>query len=184
MSDNLLHSQNNLHHSTNEQTLWSGSPSWLLHLGSIIFWSILGIFLPILIISLWTKGIQNPKLDTFFWIILMASIIIPFSIVFIRIFDTRFINYTLTNERLLIKKGILTRTTDEIELYRVKDIRLIEPLLQRLVGLSVIQITSSDRSNPNLSLAGIKNGDTLRNTMRNQVERLRTNKNVREVDFE
>ena len=79
---------------------------------------------------------------------------------------------------------MLTRTTDEIELYRVKDIRLVEPFLQRLVGLSVIEITSSDRSNPNLSLSGIRKGDELRNNLRNQVERLRTNKNVREVDFE
>ena len=114
----------------------------------------------------------------------MGSIIIPFSIVFLKIFDTRFINYTLTTERLIIKKGILTRTTDEIELYRIKDIRLIEPILQRLVGLSIVEITSSDRSNPNLSLAGIKKGDELRNTMRNEVERLRTTKKVREIDYE
>lgn len=174
----------NLHNSTTEQTLWSGSPSWLLHLGKVILWGVLGIVLPTVIIYLWTKGIENPKLDTFFWVVLLASIIIPFSIVFLKIFDTRFINYTLTSERLIIKKGILTRTTDEIELYRVKDIRLIEPILQRLVGLSVLEITSSDRSNPNLSLAGIKNGDALRNTMRNEVERLRTTKKVREIDYE
>ncbi len=181
---NTTNPSDNLHNSSSEQTLWSGSPSWLLHLGKVIIWSVLGIILPILIISLWTKGIENPKLDTFFWVVLIASIVIPFTIVFISIFDTRFINYTLTSERLIIKKGMFTRTTDEIELYRIKDIRLVEPFLQRLVGLSVIQITSSDRSNPNLSLAGIKDGGNLRNTMRNQVERLRSNKNVREIDFE
>lgn len=174
----------NLQNSANEQTLWNGSPSWLLHLGKVIIWGILGIVLPALIIYLWTNGQQNPKLDMFFWIFVLGSFIIPFAIIFIKIFDTRFTNYSLTSERLIIKKGILTRTTDEIELYRVKDIRLVEPFLQRLVGLSVIEITSSDRSNPNLSLSGIKNGDELRNNLRNQVERLRTNKNVREVDFE
>ena len=174
----------NLHDSTSEQTLWSGSPSWLLHLGKVIFWGILGIVLPIIIVTLWTKGIENPKLDTFFWVVLIASIVIPFTIIFVKILDTRFINYSLTTERLIIKRGILTRTTDEVELYRVKDIRLVEPFLQRLVGLAVIEITSSDRSNPNISMSGIRGGDVLRNTMRNQVERLRTNKNVREVDFE
>lgn len=181
---NTTNPSDNLNNTNTEQTLWSDSPSWLLHLGNVIFWSISGIVLPSLIIYLWTKGVENPKLDTFFWVVLLASISIPFSIVFLRIFDTRFINYTLTSERLIIKKGMLTRTTDEIELYRVKDIRLVEPFLQRLVGLSVLEITSSDRSNPNIHLAGIRNGDELRNNMRNQVERLRTNKNVREVDFE
>jgi uncharacterized membrane protein YdbT with pleckstrin-like domain len=181
---NTPNPSDNLNNSTTEQTLWNGSPSWLLHLGNVIFWAIAGIILPTVIIYLWTKGIENPKLDTFFWVVLLASIIIPFSIVFLRIFDTRFINYTLTTERLIIKKGILTRTTDEIELYRIKDIRLIEPILQRLVGLSIVEITSSDRSNPNVSLAGIKKGDELRNTMRNEVERLRTTKKVREIDYE
>ncbi|PIY07753.1 MAG: hypothetical protein COZ18_15705 [Flexibacter sp. CG_4_10_14_3_um_filter_32_15] len=181
---NTPNPSDNLQNSTTEQTLWTGSPSWLLHLGNVIFWAILGIILPTVIIYLWTKGIENPKLDTFFWVVLFASIIIPFSIIFLKIVDTRFINYTLTSERLIIKKGILTRTTDEIELYRIKDIRLIEPILQRLLGLSIVEITSSDRSNPNLSLAGIKKGDELRNTMRNEVERLRTTKKVREIDYE
>ncbi len=172
------------HHSASEQTLWNGSPSWFLHLGKIIIWAVIGIILPALIIYLWTSGQQKVTLDIFFWVVLVASIFIPITIIFIKILDTRFTDYTLTTERLIIKTGVLTRTTDEIELYRIKDIRLIEPFLQRLVGLSVIEITSSDRTNPTISLAGIKNGDLLRNTMRNQVERIRTNKNVREVDFE
>lgn len=178
-----MNTPENINHS-NEQTLWTGSPSWLLHIGKVIIWGVLGIILPILIISLWTSGQQKLKLDALFWIFLLGSIIIPFGIIFIKIFDTRFINYTLTTERLIIKKGVLTRTTDEIELYRIKDIRLIEPILQRLVGLSIVEITSSDRSNPNLSLAGIKKGDELRNMMRNEVERLRTTKKVREIDYE
>ena len=174
----------NTNHHLSEQTIWNGSPSWLLNIKKIIFWGVLNIALPILIVYLWTAGVTNPKLDTMFWVLLTATIIIPASVIAFTIFDARFVKYTLTNERLIIQKGILTRTTDEIELYRVKDIRLVEPFLQRLVGLSVIEITSSDRTNPNLSLAGIKNGDVLRNNLRNQVERLRTNKNVREVDFE
>lgn len=167
-----------------EQTIWNGSPSWLLHIKKIIFFAILNISLPILIIYLWTNGRENPTLDTLFWILLIAAIIIPAGVIVFTIFDARFVKYTLTNERLIIKKGLLTRTTDEIELYRVKDIRLVEPFLQRIVGLSVIEVTSSDRTNPNLSLAGIKNGDVFRNNLRNQVEKIRTNKNVREVDFE
>lgn len=157
----MQNQSDNLHNSTNEKTLWSGSPSWLLYLGTVIFWIVASIILPTIIISLWTGGNQKNNLDTFFWVILSASIIIPFGIVFFKILDTRFINYTLTSERLIIKKGVLTRTTDEIELYRIKDIQLVEPFLQRLVGLSVIEITSSDRSNPNISLEGIRNGDEI-----------------------
>ncbi|WP_291724953.1 PH domain-containing protein [Bernardetia sp.] len=175
---------NNSNTQHSEQTIWSGSPSWLLHIKKIIFWVILDITLPTLIIYLWTAGVQNPKLDTTFWVLLIAAMVVPASIIAFTIFDARFLKYTLTTERLIIQKGILTRTTDEIELYRVKDIRLVEPFLQRLVGLSIIEITSSDRTNPNLSIKGIKNGNELRNQLRHQVERLRTNKNVREVDFE
>ena len=63
---NTPNPSDNLNNSTTEQTLWSGSPSWLLHLGKVIIWGILGIVLPTVIIYLWTKGIENPKLDIVF----------------------------------------------------------------------------------------------------------------------
>src|SRR5947209_5929571 len=46
--------------------------------------------------------------------------------------------YEVTSERIRITRGMLTRRTDELELYRVKDTTLIEPLSLRLFSLGHI----------------------------------------------
>ena len=46
--------------------------------------------------------------------------------------DTRCRVYELTTERLRRRIGILSRRTDDLELYRVKDTTLLEPLHLRL----------------------------------------------------
>lgn len=54
--------------------------------------------------------------------------------------------YTLTNQRLIINKGLLSRSVDEIELFRVKDVTLTQTLFQRFVGYGTITVSSTDAS--------------------------------------
>ncbi len=91
---------------------------------------------------------------------------------------------TLTSQRLSVREGVLSRRRHDIELYRVKDTSLEEPLLLRLVSLGNIEITSSDRSHPRYVLRGVRDAEPLRQMMRSTVERLRTDKRVRELDME
>lgn len=90
----------------------------------------------------------------------------------------------ITNQRVIEEKGVLSKTTDELELYRVKDIRLNQPFWLRLVGLSTIVLITSDKSNPTLKIPAIKNGSALRENLRSAIEIRRDRKNVREVDFQ
>lgn len=60
----------------------------------------------------------------------------------------RHTTYELTTERLRVTHGILSLEVDDIELYRVKDIHVRQPLLQRLCGLGSIVIWSSDVTLP------------------------------------
>ena len=54
--------------------------------------------------------------------------------------------YTLTNERLIKESGILSKTRDEIELFRVKDTAVKATLFQRFVGYGNIAVVSTDGS--------------------------------------
>jgi hypothetical protein len=47
---------------------------------------------------------------------------------------TRMHHYQLTGQRLLESSGVLNRETDEVELYRVKDIVVKRPILYRFLG--------------------------------------------------
>lgn len=60
----------------------------------------------------------------------------------------RHTTYELTSERLRVTHGIFSLEVDDIELYRVKDIHVRQPLLQRLCSLGSIVIWSSDVTLP------------------------------------
>jgi uncharacterized membrane protein YdbT with pleckstrin-like domain len=88
----------------------------------------------------------------------------------------------VTNQRLRVRSGVLSRLTSELELYRVKDLTLLEPFLYRLLRLSSIQLHTSDRSNPLVVIRAVRQGDALREQLRTCVERQRKLHGVRELD--
>jgi uncharacterized membrane protein YdbT with pleckstrin-like domain len=102
----------------------------------------------------------------------------------IRFLKTKFTKYEITEERIIETTGVFSRSTDETELYRVKDIRLEEPFFLRMFGLSTILLVTSDKTSPIITLSGVKNGNSLRKTLRDAVEVRRDIKGVRERDFE
>ena len=91
--------------------------------------------------------------------------------------------WTIQQNNLIEKTGILNVSTEEVLLYRVKDIRLYEPLLYRLVGLSKLTIVTSDYTNPSVVLYGIKNGEELIGIIRQLVANSRKNEGVKEIDI-
>jgi uncharacterized membrane protein YdbT with pleckstrin-like domain len=92
--------------------------------------------------------------------------------------------YELTTERLKLRRGVLNKHMDEVELYRVRDYQLEQPLFLRLFGLGNIALQTSDRSHPVLRLRAIRNGEQLYEQIRAAVEECRTRKGVRELDVE
>ena len=94
----------------------------------------------------------------------------------------RFTNYQLTTERLTIATGVLSRRTEELELYRVKDTAFAQPFFLRIFGLGNVILRTSDRSHPVVVLKAIHDGKMLRENIRGYVEKMRDVKKVRELD--
>lgn len=90
--------------------------------------------------------------------------------------------YDLTKNTLTLHSGVLNKKIDDIELYRVKDISLEQPLILRLVGLGNIYLITSDQTNQHVALRGIKNSKELRTQLRELVEAARKERGVRELD--
>jgi membrane protein YdbS with pleckstrin-like domain len=65
------------------------------------------------------------------------------------------IHYRLTNQRFFHERGILRRVTDRIEVIDMDDISFEQGIVERLVGVGTIRITSSDRTHGKLTLKGI-----------------------------
>jgi uncharacterized membrane protein YdbT with pleckstrin-like domain len=93
--------------------------------------------------------------------------------------------YEITEERLIIRRGILSKSIDEVELYRVKDCRIDFSLINQLAGIGRITIASSDETtrDGNLVLAGIDRAQERRETLRRLVDAARQKRRVREIDM-
>jgi uncharacterized membrane protein YdbT with pleckstrin-like domain len=102
----------------------------------------------------------------------------------LRWIQTRCRRYELTTQRLLLSQGVLSRRTDEVELYRVKDYALVEPLALRLFGLGNIVVTTTDDTNLTVTLRAVPAARQLRDQMRQHVEVCRDKKRVRVSEFE
>jgi uncharacterized membrane protein YdbT with pleckstrin-like domain len=92
--------------------------------------------------------------------------------------------YELTSQRLRTSTGVLTRRTDELELYRVNDITFVEPFLLRMFGLGNIMLTTNDVSSPTIVLPAIRGARKLREDLRQNVEACRARKGVRVTEME
>jgi uncharacterized membrane protein YdbT with pleckstrin-like domain len=125
---------------------------------------------------------QWSNFPTFLLCTLFCVLVIPIFIAFARWLQTRCFDYRITTERIVIKRGVFSKRTDELELYRVKDTTLVEPFWLRLVSLGHIDLTTSDRTTPYLRITAVPEASRLREELRRNVERMRVQKGVRETD--
>lgn len=95
-------------------------------------------------------------------------------------------HYELTDQRLIIRTGIFNKKTDEIELYRVKDVTVEYSLINQWVDIGAITIRSSDATSHDgvLVLRDVPRARAIRESMRRLVEQARQRRRVREVDLD
>ena len=101
-----------------------------------------------------------------------------------RYLQTRCKIFELTTQRFKITSGVFSKVTETLELYRVKDIETRQPFFSRLVGVENVQMNTSDASSPLVLIDAIPSSVGLADKLRNQVEIIRQQKRVREIDIE
>ena len=115
----------------------------------------------------------------------LALTVIAVLIVVWRWLENMGAKYELTDERLIIRRGIVSKSIDEIELYRIKDCRIDFSLINQLAGVGRITIASSDETtrDGNFVIAGIDHAQARRETLRRLVDAARQKRRVREIDM-
>ena len=93
--------------------------------------------------------------------------------------------YELTEERLIIRRGIIAKSVDEIELYRIKDVRINFTIINQIAGIGTICISSSDETTRtgDLVIRDVERAQTRREELRRLVDIARQKRRVREVDM-
>lgn len=106
-------------------------------------------------------------------------------IILVKLIQNLAATYELTEERLIIHRGIIFKSLDEIELYRVKDVRLDFSLLNQWANIGTMAVSSSDETTRqgDLLLPHVEDARTRRESLRRLVDTARQRRLVREIDM-
>lgn len=74
--------------------------------------------------------------------------------------------YTITTQRIQVERGILSKSRSNLELFRIDDYEILQPLGMRLVGKTELRLKSSDRSVCDLSIKAIPDLERLSEQLR------------------
>ena len=135
----------------NERELWHGGFSPKAMIG---YW-LLALLTTIVGITLWvTYGNGVPASGMFLTMVLIA---VWGGMIAYYYYQRHSIEYTLTNQRLVHRSGILTRSTNRVEVIDIDDVRFEQSFIERFLGIGTIQLLSTDVSDPALTMRGIDN---------------------------
>lgn len=117
--------------------------------------------------------------------LLLCLVGVGFVIILVKWVKNLAVTYEVTEDRLILHKGIVTKSIDEIELYRVKDVRIDFTLLNQWADLGTITIASSDETTRRapLVIRDVDHARARREKLRELVNAARIRRGVREIDI-
>lgn len=94
-----------------------------------------------------------------------------------------FTKYTLTEEKLVIDKGFFSKTQEEVRLYRMTDFSVRQSFFDRFFNIGKINISSSDNTQGEFSLLGVKKPYVIKEILSDYVEKEREKKGIVTNEF-
>lgn len=109
------------------------------------------------------------------WIGVVLTLGLGWIYFWLKSLDTR---YEITSQRVRIERGILSKTKDSLELFRIDHFDLHKPLGMRLAGHCLLHLRSSDASFATVIVYGIPDLEKLADSLRECSLRERTRRRV------
>ena len=94
-----------------------------------------------------------------------------------------FTKYELTEQKLIINKGFLNVSEEEVRLYRFVDVTMTQTLGQRIFGVGNLHCETNDRSSGNFVIELVKNPRQVKEILSDAVEAERDRKRVSVREF-
>lgn len=89
--------------------------------------------------------------------------------------------YLVEPELIKIRSGILFRRIEQVELYRVKDYILTQPLFHQLFRIMDLELKTTDPASPVIKFRGIPVSDIV-DTLRERVQKARQRNKIVEIN--
>jgi hypothetical protein len=96
--------------------------------------------------------------------------------------ETHAIRWIVTSQRLRVVRGLLNRSTEEVELTRVRDVSYEQTLAQRALGIGTVTVVGTDVTSPTVVLHDVEDPEAVKELIRQAVQEQRRRYRVRQVE--
>lgn len=157
-------------HVTAEETLWRGTPSPILLIGKVAVLLLILIAIPaiahLFASTLGDDAGKAANIRTAGWVIaglLALAQLVALLGAWLKLRSTL---YIVTNQRVMIEEGIVSKTVNEIDLRYVDDSQFFQGLMDRVLGIGNVTLHSSDANTPTYVLRSIRDPRGVRELIR------------------
>ena len=109
------------------------------------------------------------------WFVVVITLGVAYLVYWLKSASTR---YEITTQRVRVERGLLSKTKDNVELFRIDHFDLHKPLGMRLIGQCLLHLRSSDAGFQTVILYGIPDLEKLADTLRECSLRERSRRKV------
>jgi membrane protein YdbS with pleckstrin-like domain len=124
---------------------------------------------------------QWPMLSPVFLLIPLIAILGLASLTWLKTAST---SYHFAKSRLTWRTGLLARSAESLELYRIADVTMNQPLLQRFFGVGRITLRTADANHREIVMEGVPGPDRFRDWLTDAVQQTRRERGMREMQFD
>jgi membrane protein YdbS with pleckstrin-like domain len=159
-----------------EEVYFEGSPLLRAEMGKVFLWGLVALVLLAIPVAGMVRHWGWP------WWVNLALIFIAIVLFCVPMMLRKTLRYRITNYRIDITSGFFSRNVETVELWHVEEPRLHQSLLNRMVGVGSITITSHDATLPTLVLYGLPRPQELFRTIEQRVIAVKRQRGVMKVD--
>jgi uncharacterized membrane protein YdbT with pleckstrin-like domain len=143
-----------------ETILWQGRPSWRAQISYFVIWIPLAL-LPVIIAGILTANDQDTGLPYYQWLLislLLVIVVVAYDV--IRRYATL---YVVTNQRLRVRRGILSRSEQTARFERVQNVGVSQSLMGRMLKVGAVEFDTAgtDQSDADFRYSGISDPQSL-----------------------
>ena len=137
-----------------ERILWQGRPSWRAQISYFIVWIPLAL-LPVIVAGILAANDQDTGLPYWQW--LLISLLLVVGVVVYDALRRYSTFYVVTDQRLRVRHGILSRHEQSARFERVQNVEVSQSLMDRLLKVGAVEFDTagSDQSDAGFRYAGI-----------------------------
>jgi membrane protein YdbS with pleckstrin-like domain len=159
-----------------KKIIYEGTPSWRAYFAN--YFLIVLLTPGITWLSFWVARSQAQ----FHGLNLALAILIPIALGLISIFITTLVRRStrvrMTNRSVENEQGVFSKKIDVLELWRIRDVRYKQSLLDRILGIAHIEVFTKDVTSPHFEIVGMPASRQVFEKLRDSIEIQRQSKRV------